>query len=99
MELARCDKCGKAIHSGQGHYRIEGEGSYFCSDECLSVSFDESHGRGNWREDIPEEEPDCDGEADANEAGGYFSVFENGGWIPLDCYWTTMEEEEEEVEE
>jgi YHS domain-containing protein len=88
MSLTRCDECGKGISPGQGHYRIEGEDSYFCSDECLTVSFDKSHGEGSLRQD------EFDDDEKVNEAGGYYSVLEDGKWIPIPLCWTTMEEEE-----
>jgi hypothetical protein len=84
----------KGINPGQGHYRIEGEGSYFCSDECLKVSFDKSHGEGSLRQD-DFDGYDEDGEK-VNEAGGYYSVFEGGVWVPLPLCWTEMEEDGEE---
>ena len=99
MKSVMCDECCKGINPGQGHYRIEGEDSHFCSDECLKVSFDKSHGDGCWREDVYDEDGyDAEGnEGDGhgrNEAGGYYSVFEGGRWIPLNLYWTEMEKEE-----
>jgi len=84
-----CDQCNKDIPEGAGCYFNEDEGSYYCSDACLEASFNESHGKGKWRRDKTE-----------NEAGGYISVRENnrnrGKWIPLNTFWTTVPDDDED---
>ena len=82
---AYCDKCTKEIRPGQGHYRIEGEDGHWCSDTCLETALDEDPGPGKWRRDKT-----------PNEAGGYLSVFCDGGLEPINLYWTEMEEDGEE---
>ena len=82
----KCDECEAILCPGQEHYRIEGEGVHFCSDECFKFNFDICYGDGNWR---------CDGDEEENAAGGYYSVFFDDTWHPLNLYWTEMEEEEE----
>jgi len=95
MKQAMCDECGMAIVSGHGHYKIEGEGRYWCSDECRDIMMDGCYGAGCWRENGHGEDGSEGDAYHANEASGYYSVFDGGVWIPLSLYWTMMEDEEE----
>ena len=81
--MRMCDQCNKAIFPGEGCYVNEDEGSYYCSDACLTAGFDDNPGPGKWRVDM-----------DTNEAGGYISVLVDDEWTPLNTFCTSAPEDE-----